>query len=165
VSGKNGPVRFRRPQTSLLVASLIIASCIVGMGYAVSISVTGKARLGLPATIEEIDPVRSATQVPAQTRVFVDLASGYTGVLVVDGLELETVNLDDLRGRTPSGKQISTPPTTAFEPGNATLTFHPNEDAPIDKFTEGEHVVQVIFWKVTESRASAHTYSWTFNVF
>jgi hypothetical protein len=30
--------------------------------------------------------VRNATQIPAQTR-FVDLLTGYTGVLVVDGLE------------------------------------------------------------------------------
>jgi len=167
VTGKNEPVRFRfrRPQTSLLIASLIIACCLVGVGYAVSLSVTGKARLGLPATIEEIDPVREATQVPAQTQVFVDLKSGYTGVLVIDGLELQTVNLDDLRDPKNPGRQISVPPVTTYEAGNATLTFHPSDDAPIKEFTEGQHVVQVIFWKVTENRASARSYSWTFNVF
>lgn len=167
MTGKNDAVRFRfrRPQTSLLVASLIIAVCVVGMGVAVSMSVTGKARLGLPATVEEIDPVRDATQVPAQTQVFVDLKAGYTGVLVIDGLELETVDLDKLRDPQNPGRQVTVPPVTTYEAGNATLTFRPSEDAPIKKFTEGQHVVQVIFWKVTENRGSARSYSWTFNVF
>lgn len=155
----------RRPKVQLLLASLVIAGCIVAIGYGVSLSVTGKARLGLPATIEEIDPVRSATQVPSQTRVFVDLAAGYEGVLVVDGLELETVNLDDLRGQTKPGQQITLPPTTVYEPGNATLTFKPEAGSSITSFSQGEHIVKVIYWKSIEGRARARSYSWTFNVF
>ena len=59
-------------------------------------SVTGREQQGLPDAIESIDPVREATQVPQQTRVFVDLEIGYEAMLVVDGVELPTVSLDDV---------------------------------------------------------------------
>lgn len=157
--------RVRRPQTSLLVVSGIIALCVVAMGYALSIAVTGDEGSKLPAAIERIDPVRSATQMPAQTQVVVDLLPGYTGVLVIDGLELETVNLDELRGSVKPGQQITLPPTTVYEPGNATLTFDPSEGSSIPKFEQGEHLVEVIYWKVTEGRERARSFSWTFNVF
>jgi hypothetical protein len=104
-------------------------------------------------------------RVPAQTQVFVDLAPGYTGVLVVDGLELETVSIEALQDKQKPGQQIVLPPTTIYEPGNATLTFVPSPDADIQEFSQGEHIVQVIYWKVLEDRGSARSYTWTFNVF
>ncbi len=159
------PLRFRRPDPTLFIASAIIAVCVVAMGYALDLAVTGDEGTKLPAAVEKIEPVRAATQVPAQTEVFVDLLPGYTGVLVIDGLELETVNLDELRSQTKPGQQIDVPPTTVYEPGNATLTFNPAEGSAISSFTQGEHVVEVIYWKVTEGRAQAHTFSWTFTVF
>lgn len=145
--------------------SAIIALCIVAMGYALSIAVTGDEGTHLPAAIEKIDPVRNATQMPAQTQVIVDLLAGYTGVLVIDGLELETVNLDELRGSVKPGQQITLPPTTVYEPGNATLTFDPSADSSIPEFEQGEHLVEVIYWKVTDGRERARSFSWTFTVF
>ena len=166
-TGKNErvPFRFRRPQTSLLIISAIIALCIVGMFMALDNAVTGTEGNKLPESIEKIDPVRSATQMPAQTQVIVDLASGYTGVLIIDGLELETVNLDELRGQTKPGQQIDVPPTTIYEPGNATLTFDPSEGSTIPEFSQGEHIVQVVYWKVTDGRGKARSFTWSFNVF
>ena len=166
-SRKNDGVRihFRRPQLPLLVASLVIASCLVAIGIGVSIAVTGRDQQGLPDVIEEIDPTRSASQVPSQTQVFVDLRVGYTGVLVVDGLELETIDLDQVRGGAKPGQQITLPPTTIFEPGNATLTFDPSPDSTISEFSQGEHIVKVIYWKVLEGRGRARSYTWSFTVF
>lgn len=158
-------IHLRRPQLSLLVASFIIAICLVGIGVGVSIAVTGKDRQGLPAAIEEIDPLRAASQVPSQTQVFVDLQVGYTGVLVVDGLELQTINLDEVRGAAKPGQQITLPPTTIFEPGNSTLTFDPSPDSSISEFSQGEHLVKVIYWKLIEGRSRSRSYSWTFTVF
>ncbi len=158
-------IHLRRPQLSLLVASFIIAICLVGIGVGVSIAVTGKDRQHLPDAIEEISPLRAAAQVPSQTQVFVDLQSGFTGVLVVDGLELETINLDEVRGNAKPGAQITLPPTTIFEPGNATLTFDPSPDSTISEFSQGEHLVKVIYWKLTEGRSRARSYSWSFTVF
>lgn len=158
-------VSIRRPKTPLLLASLVIALCMVAMGYALALAVTGDDGYKLPATIESVDPVPAAQGVPAQTSVFVDLLAGYTGVLVVDGLELETVNIEDLQDKNKPGQQITLPPTTIFEPGNATLTFRPSPDSEIEAFTEGEHIVQVIYWKLIDGRGAARSYTWTFNVF
>ena len=158
-------MRFKRPQLSLVIASAIIAVCIVGMFIAVDMAITGDEVNALPEAIEQIDPVRSAQQVPSQTQVFVDLQSGYTGVLIIDGLELETISLDALRDESKPGQQIEVPPTTIYEPGNATLTFDPSEDSSISSFEQGEHLVQVIYWKVTEGRGHAQSFSWTFEVF
>lgn len=157
--------RFRRPQLPLLVASFIIAACLVAVGVGISIAVTGTEREALPEALEEISPSRSASQVPAQTQVFVDMQAGFTGVLVIDGLELETVNLDEVRGNAKPGQQITLPPTTIFEPGNATLTFDPSPESTISEFSQGEHIVKVIYWKLLEGRSRARSYTWSFTVF
>ena len=157
--------RLRRPQLPLLVASFIIAASLVAVGVGISIAVTGTEREALPEAIEEISPSRSASQVPSQTQVFVDLQSGFTGVLVIDGLELETINLDEVRGSGKPGQQITLPPTTIFEPGNATLTFDPSPESTISEFSQGEHIVKVIYWKLIEGRSRARSYTWSFTVF
>ena len=157
--------RFRRPNLKLLLASFTIALCIVAIGVALSLAVTGDEGAHLPDQIERIEPVAGATQTPAQASVIVDLVSGYEGVLVIDGLELETVNLNDLRDPTKPGQQITLPPTTVYESGNATLTFDPSPDSTITIFTQGRHVVQVIYWETVEGRGSARSYTWSFEVF
>ena len=121
---------MRRIKWQQLVVSLVIAGCLVAIGVAVSIAVTGREGQGLPIAVESIDPVRGARQVPSQTAIVVDLSTGYTGVLVIDGLELETVDVEDVQSATP-GKQVTLPPTTIYEPVNATLTFDPSENAAI----------------------------------
>ncbi|MDP9464183.1 MAG: hypothetical protein M3P52_06135, partial [Actinomycetota bacterium] len=129
-------------------------------------SVTGREALALPSTIEDIDPVRGAVRVPAQTEVFVDLLPGYTGVLIIDDVELETVDRSDLGTSQPvPGQQVSLPATTIYEKGNATLTFVPSEGAAIESFSQGTHTAKVVFWKVLESRDRAQSYTWTFSVF
>lgn len=158
-------LRFRRPNFKLLFASFAIAVCLVAIGFALSLAVTGNEGAKLPAQIERIEPVAGATQTPAQTSVFVDLIAGYEGVLVIDGLELETINLADLRDQAAPGQQVTLPPTTVYEPGNSTLTFDPSPDSTITTFTQGRHVVQVIYWESVEGRGSARSYSWSFEVF
>ena len=86
--------------------------CLVAIGIGVAGSVTGRSAYRLPEEVEQIDPLPAAVRVPAQTSVFVDLQSGYTGVLVIDGLELETVNIESLQDKNKPGQQIKLPPTT-----------------------------------------------------
>jgi len=137
----------------------------VAIGVALSLAVTGTEGAHLPKQVERIEPVAGATQTPAQASVVVDLVAGYEGVLVVDGLELETINLGELRDQTTPGQQVTLPPTTIYEPGNATLTFDPAPDSSITTFTQGRHVVQVIYWKTVEGRGNASAYTWSFEVF
>jgi hypothetical protein len=150
----------------LVIASLGLAVAVVLIIAGVRSSVTGRAALGLPDAIESTDPIRSSVRVPAQTSVFVDLESGYTGVLVVDGLELTTIDLDEVNDITPEpGQQVEIAPVTRYERGNATLTFTPSEGAPIEEFSEGRHTVTVLYWKLDESRDQARSYTWEFTVF
>jgi len=165
-----GP-RLDAQQRRILICSMVIAAGVVLVIIGFRSSVTGRQALALPPTIESTDPVRGAVRVPAQTEVFVDLLAGYTGVLIIDGIELKTVDPNDLasdNGSTPSvvpGQQVSLPATTIYERGNATLTFVPTKGAPIESFEQGPHTVSVIYWKVLESRAQSRSYTWTFSVF
>lgn len=157
----------RRIDWKLLLASFGIALGLVAVIAGFRVAVTGDEQLGLPEGIESINPVRGATQVLQQTAVFVDLAEGHTGVLVVDGVELPTVSLDEIGiqpvgGTSDPGGQISLPAATIYEPGNATLTFEPSEAAPIDTFATGRHEVTVVYWKIEDGRGKARSFRWDF---
>lgn len=167
LTSKNDRVRIRlsRPNFKLLLVSFVIALCLVAIGFALSLAVTGDEGSHLPTVIERIEPVTGATQTPAQTSIVVDLAQGYEGVLIIDGLELETVNLNALRDAAPPGQQVTLPPTTVYEPGNATLTFDPSPASAITDFSQGRHVVKVIYWQTIDGRGSASSYTWSFEVF
>lgn len=155
----------RRPiDRGLLVASFAIAAGLVAIGFGVATSITGDEAYNLPDAIERVDPVPGSVQVPSQSSVFVDLQTGYTGVLVVNDVEIETVNLDEIGSLdVEPGRQVDIPPATVFEPGNATLTFRPSEGAPVESFSSGLQQVQVIFWRIDEGRGRASSYSWVFN--
>ncbi len=158
----------RKVDRSLLVASLAIAAGLILVGFGVVVSVTGDDALDLPDEIESISPVPDAVQVLSQTNVVVDLVSGYTGVLVIDDVEIETVDLADIDQvgaiEVDPGRQVEVPPVTIFEPGNGTLTFTPSSAAVITEFTSGIHRVQVIYWRIDQDRRSASSYTWVFNV-
>ncbi len=146
-----------------MIVLLLLGSLLVARGLLVGI--TGDDRADLPALIESVEPVPEAVQTLNQSSVFVDLAEGHTGVLVIDGIEIETRNIDELSSDTVApGQQIELPPVTRYEPGNATLTFTPSSTARISQFVDGEHTVEVIYWPVDEGRRFARSFTWTFNV-
>jgi hypothetical protein len=146
-----------------MLALLLIGSLLVARGLLVGI--TGDERADLPTFIESVEPVPEAVQVLNQSNVFVDLATGYTGVLVIDGVEIATQNIDELSNdAVEPGQQIELPPVTRYEPGNATLTFTPSSTAPITQFVDGEHTVEVIYWLIEDGRRFARSFSWSFTV-
>ena len=155
----------RRVDKTLLIVSLLVGLGLALVARGVLVGITGDERANLPELIEEVDPVPDSVQVVSQSNVFVDLANGYTGVLVVDGIEIETVNVGELASiDIEPGQQVELPSVTIFEPGNSTLTFAPGSNAVITAFTEGEHRAKVIYWKIDESRQRARSFTWTFHV-
>ena len=152
------------PKVKRLGASMAIAIGIVLVFLGLSSAVTGKAAQKLPKEIVSITPVRSATQVQSQERIQVNLITGYTGVFVVNGIELPTFALDNLPTPKP-GEQVSLPPAVIFEPGNYSLSFTPTKGALVDKFATGINTVTVIYWKLVEGRNFARPpFTWQFDV-
>ncbi|MAT06950.1 MAG: hypothetical protein CL424_18105 [Acidimicrobiaceae bacterium] len=166
-TGESGaaPRRRFRIDKTLLIVSLVIGVGLALVTRGLMIGVTGDDRAGLPPLIEEVNPVPQAEQALSQTSVFVDLASGYTGVLVIDGVELPTVDVSAVADdEVEPGQQVSLPAATVYEPGNATLSFTPTEAAAITEFDEGEHQVTVLYWALDETPQQARRFTWTFNV-
>jgi hypothetical protein len=160
-----GGRRRRRLDPTILIVSLVVGLGITLVLRGLFIGVTGDERADLPEFVQEVLPVPDAEQALSQTAVFVDLADGFTGVLIIDDVEIPTVNIDELSNdAVDPGEQVSIPPVTVYEPGNATLTFTPGSDAPITEFVDGEHRVTVLYWRLDEGRQRARTYRWTFNV-
>jgi hypothetical protein len=156
---------WSRLDKKLLAASLVIAFGLVLIGFALTRSVTGDEKSNMPAAVEDVTPAFDAIQVPQQTTVVADLAAGYFGYLIVDGVELPTVRLDEVGSQdVEPGEQISFPPGARFEPGNATLTFTPGADQPVDVFGAGAHTVRVVYWREIDGPSEARSYSWTFTV-
>jgi hypothetical protein len=152
-----------RLDKSVITVSLVLLVGLILVTYGVLSGVTGDDRANLPALIERVDPVPEAVQVLNQTSVFADLAAGHTGRFIIDGVDIETVGVDELGDiAAQPGVQVDLPPVTIFEPGNSTLTFTPSANAPITEFTEGEHTVQLIYWLIQDGEARARSYTWTF---
>lgn len=158
----------KRPlDVKLLIASLVIAAGIVLVIAGIRSSVTGREEQQLPDAIEEVEPIRGATQAPSQSEVFVDLLPGYDAVLILNGIELETVSLGDLGTGTSvprPGEQLAVPLAVIHEPGNNTYSYTPVEGGPIEEFQVGLNTAQVLFWKIEEGRGRARSYSWSFTV-
>jgi len=162
----SGPTPGRRPfDWKLWFASLPIAVGVLLIAYGVNTAITGDDVAKLPEQIESISPVPDAVQVLAQTNIVVDLEEGYEGTLTVDGVEFETLMLEDFSNpNVEPGTQVDIPAGVLFEPGNDTLTFTPGPDIAITKFTEGNHTVRVVYWRTSVGEQEARSYTWTFNV-
>lgn len=161
-SAPPAPARRRRVDRPLLAVCAVLAIGLVLVIRGVLVGVTGDDRVPLPEAVESVMPVPDAVQALSQTNVFVDLAANHTGVLQIDGIEIPTVNVAELQAG--PGEQVDLPPVTIFEAGNATLTFTPSEEAPIEEFASGRHEVRLVYWRIDEGRERAKSFTWTFNV-
>lgn len=159
------PTRWLKIDRTTLIVILAVGIGAFALTRGLLVGITGDDRADLPPAIEEVQPVPEAVQVLNQSNVFVDLATGYTGVLIIDGVELETVNILDLgEVDVAPGQQRDLPNVTIYEGGNSTLTFTPNAAAPITQFVDGEHSVELLYWRFDETRQRARSFTWTFTV-
>ena len=144
---------MKRPinkETLIASAGVAIGLFVVIMGF--NSGATGRDAQRLPDVIERMTP-GPGDQVLQQSQIFVDFIEGYNASLTIDGIALDTTRLDELtdNGATPKpGAQVEIPPTAIYDPGNFTISFLPQDGAPITTLTQGNHTATVLFWKITE---------------
>jgi hypothetical protein len=125
---------------------------------------TGRDAQRLPAAIERMTP-GPGDQVLQQSQIFVDFIDGYNASLTIDGIALDTTRLDELtdNGVSPRpGAQVNIPPTAIYDPGNYTISFLPQDGAPITTLTQGMHTATVLYWKIIDGPAKSRSFTWEF---
>lgn len=156
----------RRIDRGLLLACMAIAAGFVLIVWGLSTAVTGDEGVDRPEEIEALSPVEKAVQVLQQESIIVDLAPGFEGVLIIDGIEIEVDRPDRLDDELEPGEQRLTDPTRVrFDPGTNVLSFRPVEGAPIEELEAGRHSATVIFWRIEDGRGvDDQRYRWEFDV-
>lgn len=160
---ENGPMKRRIDKQTLIV------SAGVGLGLFLIITglqsgSTGRDAQRLPAVIERMSP-GPGDQVLQQSQILVDFIDGYEAELTVDGIDIPTTRLDELTGdgaMPKPGAQVEIPSTAIYDPGNYTISFLPQEGAPITTLTQGIHTAVVRYWKVEDGKNKARSFSWEF---
>jgi len=157
---------MKRPfnkETLIVSAGVGIGLFVIIMGF--NSGATGRDAQRLPDVIERMTP-GPGDQVLQQSQIFVDLIDGYNASLTIDGIALDTTRLDQLtdNGSAPKpGAQVEIPPTAIYDPGNYTISFLPQDGAPITTLTQGTHTATVLYWKITEGPGKARSFTWEFD--
>jgi hypothetical protein len=100
----------------------------------------------LDAAVESLSPPEDSPGVPRQQPIIVDLQPGWTGVLLVNGVEIP----EDQLLRSEAQNQFS------FQPGAGRI---------IEQLPPGPVTARAIVWRELESRETdSHSFSWTFRV-
>ncbi|MEY2425868.1 MAG: hypothetical protein QOI61_1440 [Actinomycetota bacterium] len=138
-AGKNPLVTPYRVAVSLLLAAAAAALYI-----GVVSSVDHKTEITNSQNVLDVRPAANDTAL-RQARIFAKLKAGYTGILIVDGVEIPEDQLDRLEGID----------TVGFTPGSGT---------EIGALKPGRRCATVVYWSVEASRSSAESYEWCWQV-
>jgi hypothetical protein len=127
-----------------VVISLIAAIALVGIGIGFSGSQTPKP--SLPDGVRRVYPDVGAF-VLRQSEIGVDLNSGLTGMLFLDGAEIPE---DDIQRVPATGK----------------ISLHPQPDSTYAELSAGHHCASVDYWAATVPRPEPATnhHEWCFNL-
>jgi hypothetical protein len=147
----------------------VLISVIVGVGLALIIvgfnsATTGRDAQRIPDAIERMNPGPN-DRVPQQSQIVVDFVDGYDATLTIDDVELPVTRLDEITAEGNSlrpGSQVNIPPTAIYDPGNFTISFLPQPDAPFERWAQGEHEALVRYWKIEDGPSAARSFRWTF---
>jgi hypothetical protein len=146
-AARTRPKLFKHPGRVAIVAVALLV--VVNLGI-VLVNASDTTRTGsnvLPADIQAVSPAPNRLTGLVDT-VTVDLADQYTGVLVIDGIEIPEDQLE----RVPGIQQVS---------------FRPGPGKEISQFRAGDNTVTVKYWngrlqdRPTNDK-DLYSYSWTF---
>ncbi|HEX6419944.1 MAG TPA: hypothetical protein VFZ77_15695 [Acidimicrobiales bacterium] len=100
---------------------------------------------GEDAVIEDLIPGRDA-QVPRQSRIGIDLATGWGATLVIGGVEIPEDELD-------------------VTPELGLVEYSPGEGKTVEELQPGPNCVSAVIWRLSEGRGVAdRTVPWCFEV-
>jgi hypothetical protein len=150
----------RKIDRTRVVLSLLVAVAIVMIVYGFASAETGDRAVQITDPgVENVYPQPGAI-VLRQSEIGADLATGYRGVLIVDGQEIPTFDLVATDGTTSSGATFD----AVFDPAQNTVSFTPKKGATVEALSPDRHTVTVVFWKMDESRDTARSITWSFKV-
>jgi hypothetical protein len=139
----------------------VIAVGLVLIGFGFASAVTGDAATApSDPAIERLIPKPGDSLQVNQDTVGIDLRTGYRGELTIDGRAVPTAEVNQATVGTPFDKQLD----AQYDAGQGTVLFTPREGAVIEAFSPGRHTITATYWKLTESKAQARTFSWSFDV-
>jgi hypothetical protein len=128
-----------------IVVGLVAVGALAGFVYAFTLGGNESADpRRTNSAVERFIPPDGSPAVVRQAEVGVDLATGWTGVLAVDGVEIPE---DELRRNEPENQ----------------VFFMPGPGRVVDELAPGPHTVTALIWRLeNETRADAQPVSWSF---
>ncbi len=134
----------RAPRWVRLLVTLAAVGCVIGMFWALTLNEEEEGPTDV--AIERLTPPPGSAAVPGQTPVIIDLAYGFNVELMIDDAPV------------PSEELIEVESLGQF-------TFSPGPDKFTERFTNGQHIAQIVYWPKTGDRIKdGEVYQWTFNV-
>jgi hypothetical protein len=135
---------FKHPGRVAVVAITLLVVFNLGIFLLNESDSTQSGPKALPADIESVNPAPGELTGLIDT-VAVDLADRYSGVLVIDGVEIPEDELERVVGI-------------------QTVSFRPGPGKAISRFRAGVNVVVVKYWngRVQDRPARPFSYSWQF---
>jgi hypothetical protein len=126
-----------------IVLSLIVAAAVGGLVF-VATSPTGDSGPAKPDAVEAVSPQGGDLDL-RQATIAADLAPGYTGYLLVDGVEVAE---DDLQHVDALNQVI----------------LRPTEDSDLRELSPGPHCVTVVYRHIGEPRDQSSSFRWCFSL-
>ena len=135
---------FKHPGRVAVVAIALLVVFNLGIFLFNESDTSQQGENALPVDIQAISPEQNQITGLIDT-VTVDLADQYSGVLVIDGVEIPEDELERVVGI----QQVS---------------FRPGPDKAISRFRTGENQVVVKYWdgRLQDRPAKPYTFSWSF---
>lgn len=130
--------------------TVVVIGCLAGVVFAFSKVSRDDGTNDIAVTesgpVEQLIPPRNS-EILRQDVTGVDLRPGWTGVLIVNDVEIpeDQVDLANLESL-------------------GQILFTPGDDKAVEQYEAGENCVTAVVWRVEESRADARNTDWCFNV-
>ena len=138
------------PLVRRILVTLFVIGCLAGVVFAFSQVNRDDGSNDIAVTesgpVEQLIPPRNS-EILRQDVTGVDLRPGWTGVLIVNGVEIpeDQLDLDNLESL-------------------GQVLFTPGYGKAVERYEAGENCVTAVVWRVEESRADSRNVDWCFNV-